>query len=64
MTTHIANVINEDQAVQVKLAVQNGSGTTVATGTTQNATLSVQSLITTVDFGQVSTQGLANGKSP
>jgi uncharacterized membrane protein len=59
VVTHIANVVNESQAVQVQLLVQKNGINYAAV--TKNVTLSVEALITTVDFGMVSTQGLANG---
>ena len=61
VVTHIANLVNTNKTVQVTLAVKNSSNTTVAAGPTQNVLLSVQTLLTTVDFGQINTTGFANG---
>src|SRR5262249_31993130 len=61
VTAQLANVVNESKTVTVALAVQNAAGTVVLTLPQQSVQLSIQSLTTTVDFGQISTQGLANG---
>ncbi|HUA86493.1 MAG TPA: dockerin type I domain-containing protein [Bryobacteraceae bacterium] len=61
VTTHIANVVNQNMSVQVSLSVINSSNTTVIGPVNQTVTLSVASLLTTVDFGQINTTGLADG---
>ncbi len=61
VTAQLANVVNEPKMVNVSLAVKNATGTVVLTPPDQSVQLSIQSLVTTVDFGQISTQGLANG---
>jgi hypothetical protein len=47
--------------VQVTLVVNNSSNVQVLGPFTQTVPLSVSSLLTTVDFGQINTTGLANG---
>ncbi len=61
VTTHIANVVNQDLTVNVTLTVKDSTNTTVRGPITKNATLSVSSLLTAVDFGSIDTTGLANG---
>ena len=61
VVTHIANVVNQNKSVQVVLVVNNSSNTMVLGPFTQTVALSVTSLLTTVDFGQIATTGLANG---
>ncbi len=59
--THIANVVNQNKTVQVTLVVNNSSNAQVLGPFTQTVPLSVSSLLTTVDFGQIATTGLPNG---
>ena len=61
VTTHIANVVNQNKTVQVTLVVNNSSNTQVLGPFNQTVPLSVTNLLTTVDFGQIATTGLANG---
>jgi uncharacterized protein (TIGR03437 family) len=61
VTTHIANIVNQNKTVQVQLVVNNSSNAQVLGPFTQTVALSVTSLLTTVDFGQIATTGLANG---
>ena len=61
VVTHIANVVNQNKSVQVVLVVNNSSNTMVLGPFTQTVALSVTSLLTTVDFGQIPIAGLANG---
>ena len=61
VTTHIANVVNQNKTVQVQLVVNNSSNTQVLGPFNQTVALSVTSLLTAVDFGQIATTGLANG---
>ncbi len=60
VAARIANSVNQARSVSVALAIKQGA-TTVRTGPTRAVTLSVQSLMTTVDFGNIDTTGLANG---
>jgi uncharacterized membrane protein len=61
VTTHIANVVNQNKTVQVTLVVNNSSSVQVLGPFTETVPLSVSTLLTTVDFGQINTTGLANG---
>ncbi len=61
VVTHIANIVNTNKTVTVKLTVQDASNNIKATVTQPAVQLSVQSLLTTVDFGQINTTGYANG---
>src|SRR5580658_2180951 len=61
VTTHIANIVNQNKTVQVNLVVNNSSNVQVLGPFTQTVPLSVSNLLTTVDFGQINTTGLVNG---
>lgn len=60
VVARIANSVNQARNVNVALAIKQGSAV-VRNGPTRTVTLSVQSLLTTVDFGAIGTTGLANG---
>jgi uncharacterized membrane protein len=61
VTTDIANVVNQNKTVQVTFVVNNSSSVRVLGPFSQTVALSVTSLLTTVDFGQINTTGLVNG---
>jgi probable HAF family extracellular repeat protein len=61
VVTHIANIVNTDKTVNVSLAVLDSGNNVKATANVSGVQLNVQTLLTTVDFGQINTTGFVNG---
>src|SRR5262249_4302786 len=61
VTAHLLNSVNQQQPALASYTVRNAGGQAVFTSTPMPLTLSVQSILATVDLGSFPTTGLAQG---